>query len=306
VQHKLPFDSKQESRILTKSFLLELIKDNGLISNSTFAETSLNFPSYDVRVGSRVVFSGSGEIKELRENDTFPIPAGAYVGIVSRENFNLPENVIGIIGTKRRFSYEGLILLTGFIVDAGYQGHLLFTVYNASNKPSFLQFEEKLCTVIFHQVEGYCGRKFHDSSLLEGKFPSEFVRNIGQTDPSGYASLQDEVKKIQDISGRISRLETEYNDVRGPIKDLTKLVENVTKELQEVKSISQQNTLNIKDLTDTAKRTKESVDSQARQIGKSETDISWLKWGIMALLGSLALYWIVNALLPLIKHNSAP
>lgn len=253
-----------------------------------------------------MIFSGTGEIKELKENDVFTISPGAYAGMISREKFDFPLNVLGVLGTKRRFSYEGLILLTGNLIDPGYQGHLLFTIYNASNKPAFLQFEGKLCTVIFHQIECVAPRKFHDPSLIEGKFPSEYVRNIGQTDPTGYAKLQQEVGKIQDLLNRISRLESEYNDVRGPIKDLTKLVKDVNEGLREVKVISEQNTLNIQKLTESSTQTGRTVSDQQTQIAKSEVNIKWLKWGITALLGSLAAYWLINALLPLLKHSPAP
>jgi hypothetical protein len=253
-------------------------------------------------VGRRVVFSGTGEIKELNENDVFTIAPGAYVGVVSRENFNFPLNVLSTIGTKRRFSYEGLILLTGNLVEPGYQGHLLFTVFNASNKPAFLQFEEKLCTLVFHQIDCDAPHCFHDASLIEGKFPSEFVRSIGQTDPSGYARIQQEVAKIQDLTTRLSRLESEYNDVRGPIKELTKLVQDVTKDLQEVKGISRENTENIKTLVDSAKKTQANIEDHQSKITTHAADINWIKWAATSLVGAFLLYWLFNVILPLFKH----
>src|SRR5208282_320130 len=121
---------------------------------------------------------------------------GAYAGVISREKFNFPLNIFGSLGTKRRFSYEGLILLTCSIVDPGYQGHLLFTIYNASNKHAFLQFEDNICTLTFTQLEHAAPQHFHDPSLIDGKFPSDFVRHIGQTDPSGYMHLKEEVERI--------------------------------------------------------------------------------------------------------------
>jgi chromosome segregation ATPase len=114
------------------------------------------------------------------------------------------------------------------------------------------------------------------------------------------------VGKIQDLSNRLVRLEADYNDVRGPIKDLTKLVENVTKDLQEVKSISQQNTLNIKDLAESSRKTKESIDTHQGQLTGHGVEIRWIKWGVTALLGALAVYWLINAILPLLKHPSVP
>jgi hypothetical protein len=192
-------------------------------------------------------------------------------------------------------------LLTGNLIDPGYQGHLLFTVYNASNKPAFLQFEDKLCTVVFHQVENTAPRKLHDSSLIEGKFPGDFVKNIGQTDPASYARLQMEVGRIQELTTRLGRLESEYNDVRGPIRELTKLIGDVTRDLQEVKSISRENTENIKALTKASTDAKANMEGHQTKLVAHDVNIAWIKWGVMALLGALATYAIINAVLPLFK-----
>lgn len=304
MQTKLQFESEHKSRVLTRGTLKELAEDAGLIRADTYSERSLSFNSYDVRIGRLIVFSGTGQIRELKDNDTFPIAPGAYVGVISRESFRFPLNVAGNIGTKRRFSYEGLILLTGNLIEPGYEGHLLFTVYNASNKPAFLQFENTLCSVVFTQLEHSAEQHFHDASLIEGKFPADFVRQIGQVDPSGYATLRTEVEKIHGLSERLSRLEADYNDVRQPIKDLTKLIEGVTVDLQEVRSISRENTQNIKSLAESSQKIKDSVDSHRTQLASHSVDIGWVKWGIMAILGAIVVFWIIRNLdkiIPLLK-----
>lgn len=304
MQTKLRLETEHKSRTLTRGMLQELVEEIGLISKETYSERCLSFNSYNVRIGCLIVFSGTGEIRELKNNETFSIAPGAYVGITSRENFTFPLNVCGMIGTKRRFSYEGLILLTGNLVEPGYQGHLLFTVYNASNKPAFLQFEQTLCSIVFTELEHSAEKHFHDPSLIEGKFPADFVRQIGQVDPSGYASLRTEIEKITGLNERLARLEADYNDVRQPIKELTRLIEGVTRDLQEVRVISRENTENIKSLANSSQKIKDVADSHHTQLVSHGVELSWVKWGIMAILGTIIALLIVRNLdkiVPLLK-----
>ena len=76
-QSKMNFEAEHKSRLLTQCVLRELIDEADLISKDTFSHRCLSFSSYDVRIGKLIVFSGTGEIRELKENDTFSIAPGA-------------------------------------------------------------------------------------------------------------------------------------------------------------------------------------------------------------------------------------
>src|SRR5205085_12270658 len=110
------------------------------------------------------------------------IEAGSYAGIISFEKFALPRNVFGHIGSKRKFAYDGVILLTGSLIDPGYEGYLLFGLYNASTKKVVLPIKTKICTVTFTQIEQAVEAVAPDPSLLLGNFPSDFVNKMANTE----------------------------------------------------------------------------------------------------------------------------
>src|SRR6185312_1862106 len=56
------------------------------------------------------------------------------------EEVNIPDNAMAFISMRTRIKYQGLINVSGFHVDPGYRGKLVYAVYNAS--PSSIQISE--------------------------------------------------------------------------------------------------------------------------------------------------------------------
>jgi dCTP deaminase len=201
---------------------------NGRLIVDEFDSASLQTTSYDVRVGQRAIMGGSSiEIDLTREKLT--IEPGSYAGVISLEKFKLPNNVVAHLGSKRKFSYEGLILLTGCAVDPGYEGHLLFGVYNASTKRVVLPIRMKICNVIFWKMTIDVKPVAPDPYLLKGEFPPEFVNRMANVDVMAWSKIDAEVKRIEVLTQQVMSLQSKYNDVLEPIKALTKDVDAVTK-----------------------------------------------------------------------------
>src|SRR5690606_27690678 len=57
--------------------------------------------------------------------------------LLTEEVINVPDNLLGFISIKATEKLKGLINVSGFHVDPGFKGKLLFSVYNAS--PSKIQ-----------------------------------------------------------------------------------------------------------------------------------------------------------------------
>jgi deoxycytidine triphosphate deaminase len=193
-----------------------------------FDPASLQTTSYDVRVGQTAIIGGSSvEIDLTKEKLT--IEPGSYAGVISLEKFKLPNNVIAHLGSKRKFSYKGLILLTGCSIDAGYEGHLLFGVYNASTKRVVLPIRTKICNVIFWRLPQDVKPVSPDPYLLKGEFPPEFVNRMANVDVMAWSKIDAEVKRIELLTQQVVSLQSKYNDVLEPIKALTKDVDAVTR-----------------------------------------------------------------------------
>lgn len=85
---------------------------NGRLFADGFDSSSLQSTSYDVRIGNKAIIGGSSREIDLSE-ENLKIEPGSYAGVISLEKFKLPDNVVAHLGSKRKLSYDGLILLTG-------------------------------------------------------------------------------------------------------------------------------------------------------------------------------------------------
>jgi len=187
--------------------------------------------SYDIRVGAKGVIGGEGVEIDLRRQ-ALELGPGAYGGIISHEKIWLPDNVSGQIGSKRALSYDGVILLTGVTVDPGYEGHLLFGVYNASQRKVIIRFNKKLCNIVFERLAKPPERLAPvDPSLKVGNFPDAFLDRMANMEVLPWMQISERVKQIETITKDILDLKARYDDVLQPIRDLTENVENLTKDV---------------------------------------------------------------------------
>jgi hypothetical protein len=171
---------------------------------------------------------------------------GAYGGVVSYERLHLPSNICARIGSKRALSYDGVILLTGSLVDPGYEGHLLFGLYNASQRRVLIRSGRKICNIVFERLSDSPERQApSDPNLLNGAFPDAFVDRIANMDVLPWMQISERVKQIETITKDILDLKARYDDVLEPIRDLTNNVQSLT---SDVTSLTQQTESIAKDV----------------------------------------------------------
>src|SRR6266704_1857990 len=233
------------SGILVDKEIQNAIEGNWLISKETFQQSSLEASSYDIRVGTKGVIGGDGVEIDLRK-DAMELGPGAYGGIISYEKLWLPDNVCARIGSKRALSYEGVILLTGTTVDPGYEGHLLFGVYNASQRKVLIRFNKKLCNIVFERLGKPPERLApSDPSLKVGNFPDAFLDRMANMEVLPWMQISERVKQIETITKDILDLKARYDDVLEPIRDLTGNVASLTRD---VTSLTEQTKTIAKDV----------------------------------------------------------
>src|ERR1700722_17543171 len=140
-------DDAGVSGVLTDVEIRDAVARHWLITQDTFSEKSLEASSYDVRIGSKGVMGGTGREVDLR-SEAMELGPGASCGVISHETFVMDEKICARIGSKRALSYDGIILLTGSTIDPGYEGHLLFCLYNASQRKAWIRQGKKICNVV--------------------------------------------------------------------------------------------------------------------------------------------------------------
>jgi dCTP deaminase len=216
---------------------------NGRLISREFDDKSLQATSYDCRIGERAIVGGHSNETDLKR-DRLVIEPGSYAGVISLEKVKLPSNVFAQIGSKRKFSYDGLILLTGSVIDPGYEGYLLFGLYNASTKKVVLPIRTKICNVVFHRLSKEVKAVPPDPYLLNGEFPPDFLKQMANVEVLPWVKITEEVRRIQDLTRDIFDLKKQYSDVLKPISDLTTNVDKVNTDVrllaEQVRAVSGQ------------------------------------------------------------------
>lgn len=259
------------SGVLIDTEIQAAVDRNWLISKETFQPSSLEASSYDVRVGAKGVIGGEGVEIDLRK-ETMELGPGAYGGIISFEKLALPENVCARIGSKRALAYEGVILLTGTIVDPGYEGHLLFGVFNASQRRVMVRYNKKLCNIVFERLAKPPERLAPaDPNLKIGNFPDAFLDRMANMEVLPWMQISERVKQIETITKDIIDLKARYDDVLQPIRDLTENVKSLTTD--------------VGMLTNQTRAIAEDVDSLNKLVIENSKQISQLTLNITSMGG---------------------
>jgi len=254
----------------------EYVERGMLIQRNTFKPTSLEASSYDIRVGAKGVLGGEGREIAL-EQEAMELSPGAYGGVISLERLMLPKDIYARIGSKRALSYDGVILLTGSLVDPGYEGHLLFGLYNASQRRLLIRQGRKICNVVFERLSQTPERQApSDPDLRTGNFPEAFIDRMANMEVLPWMQISERVKQIEQITADILDLKARYEDVLKPIRDLTENVQSLTKD---VTMLTAQTSSIATDVSDLNKM----VSENSRQVGQLTTNLATMVSQIGAL-----------------------
>jgi dCTP deaminase len=74
----------------------------------------------------------------LRNNQGFSIPPGQFAFLMTEEVVRVPLYTMAFISMKATFKMKGLVNVSGFHADPGWEGPLIFAVFNAGPSPVHL------------------------------------------------------------------------------------------------------------------------------------------------------------------------
>ena len=158
----------------------------GLISD--FNPKNLDFATYRLCVGEQTFvtadkFGVSAPNEPLisvlgdAPNHTLRIPPGQFAFLLTHETVRVPSTAIALISMRATYKFKGLINVSGFHVDPGWDGKLLFSVYNAGASEVIIKRLDPLFLIVYADLDQetkqlYNGTSQHQKainpSLLEG------------------------------------------------------------------------------------------------------------------------------------------
>src|SRR5690606_12886960 len=162
-----------------KSIILD---DNNKCS---YNEENLKQASYELKLGSEVYLTDNKkQVKTILtdKKGVITINPGQFALLLTEETVNIPGDLLGFISIKASEKLKGLINVSGFHVDPGFKGKLLFSVYNASpsriqltkGNPYFLIWFSELITPI-RGKDLYNSKNHQGQKTIEAKYITPLI-----------------------------------------------------------------------------------------------------------------------------------
>lgn len=172
-----------------------------------FAPTAIDCAAYTLHVGAEVYVSPDKDIaapsrhtkQRLNAQDGFTIPPGQFAFLTTQETVEVPDDAIAFISIKARLKFSGLVNISGFHVDPGYKGNLVFSVLNAGPKPLHLTEGQPLFLIWYADL---------DRQTREKKKPGDGLSGIT---PAMINGISGEILSLQSLSDKQRALESDLN-----------------------------------------------------------------------------------------------
>lgn len=167
-----------------------------------FDSRAIDCAAYTLSIGNEIYVSPDGTIinpdrhtkQILGKGESFTIPPGQFAFLLTKEKISVPDDAIAFISIKGRMKFKGLINISGFHADPGYEGQLLFSVLNASPKPLHFQQGQKLFLIWYANLDRPTAQK-------RSKRGFEYI------DPGLINGISGEILSLQSLSHKQRKLE---------------------------------------------------------------------------------------------------
>lgn len=181
-------------------------------------EDRIDSSAYTLRVGPEVYVSPTGEPNDPRNkpktrlevDQDFSIPAGQFGFILTEDFVRVPKNAIAFISMRARYKFKGLVNVSGFHVDPGYEGRLLFSVFNAS--PRTVQLQRGECCFLIWYADLDTRTEFPATAPTK-KDPDPFPKKGFKTIPPEHVGpLADGLQSFASLQSKITENDKKVTD----------------------------------------------------------------------------------------------
>ena len=111
--------------------------------------------NYDLRLGEDVYVTTERIPKKLTtmgKDGVVSIEPGEFGILMTHEYIFVPTDLMGFISIRLTHKQKGLVNISGFHVDPGFYGRLMFAVFNAGPNDVPLRYKEPVFMVMFNEL----------------------------------------------------------------------------------------------------------------------------------------------------------
>jgi dCTP deaminase len=154
--------------------------------------------SYRLSLGEEAYISGEDYPSHLSETNPYvSLPRGQFALLMTKEYIKLPKEYLGLISIRLGKKEQGLINISGFHVDPGFEGKLMFSVFNAGPSDVVLKYDDDMFVIFFYKLEYEVEDSYnkYGTRQKQAHLPTGLVTSLKGTS----ASLADVDKRVRDL-----------------------------------------------------------------------------------------------------------
>jgi dCTP deaminase len=144
----------------------------------------------------------------LHKGQQIEIPPGQFAALLTKEKVSIPDNTLAFISMKASIKFRGLVNVSGFHVDPGFRGNLVFAVYNAGAESVVISYGQRLFPIWFADLEGPNDERADDPKPYRKK-PQDMIRDDIVMNMLGEVASPAELKRDLDA------LRRSFSQMRG-------------------------------------------------------------------------------------------
>lgn len=176
-----------------------------------FDVDNIDCASYRLSVGDQA-FVTSDELSSTRPEPNLvtvfgPAPKnmlriapGQFAFLLTDQEIEVPNDAIAFISMRAKYKLKGLINVSGFHVDPGWKGKLLYSVYNAGPQSIIIEKGEELFLVVYSDLDQTTEYLYNGKAKGQNGIRSDLLENIS----SQVFSPQLLKKNLDEVSEKFS------------------------------------------------------------------------------------------------------
>lgn len=140
-------------------------------------------------------------LQTLAAGQAFAIPPGQFAYVMTQEVVTIPNDVLAFISVRARVKWRGLVNVSGFHVDPGYQGRLTFAVFNAGPAPIHLRQGDPTFLIWFANLDADAG-----------KYAKQQKTPVTQMDVTVLNHVAGELNSLEGLAEKLRTTDRELRD----------------------------------------------------------------------------------------------
>lgn len=169
-----------------------------------YTEERIDNVAYELSLGDQVFLTDSktGEKTTLTGTDNHvSINPGQFALLLTKETVTIPEDKLAFISIKAGEKFKGLVNVSGFHVDPGFSGKLLFSVYNAGPSIIMLEMGKPYFPIWFAELKGDpvdtdAYNAISNSHQNQSSIPLKYIEVLKRGDLASPNALLTKIKEV--------------------------------------------------------------------------------------------------------------